>query len=152
MTSEGSDTAPGVGLTLFASSTQAFFSRPSSGVFSLSLETYRRVCLACGCPKCPKIHSLPPLPQEELWAVYSFCLVLRVFLFQGLCMYFILMLAVLGLRCCEHAFSSCSRRGPPSVAVCGLPLLQSTGSRCAGFSSCRSWALQHRLSSCGSRT
>ena len=118
----------------------------------MSLETYWRVCLASGCPKCPKIHSPPRLPQEELWAVYSFCLVLRVFLFQDLFMYFILMLAVLGLRCCGHGFSSCSRQGLPSIAVCGLPLLQSTGSRCTGFSRCHSWALQHRLCSCGSRT
>ena len=32
-----------------------------------------------------------------------------------------------------------------------LLLLQSTGSRCAGFSSCGVWALEHRLSSCGAR-
>lgn len=64
MTSEGSDTPLAGGLTLFASSTQAFFSRPSSGVFLLSLETYWGVCLACGYPKCPKLHSLccPPTP------------------------------------------------------------------------------------------
>ena len=32
-----------------------------------------------------------------------------------------------------------------------LLLLQSTGSRRAGFSSCGSWALERRLSSCGAR-
>ena len=32
-----------------------------------------------------------------------------------------------------------------------LLLLQSTGSRCMGFSSCGSQALEHRLSSCGAR-
>ena len=32
-----------------------------------------------------------------------------------------------------------------------LPLLWSTDSRRAGFSSCGSWALERRLSSCGSR-
>ena len=32
-----------------------------------------------------------------------------------------------------------------------LLLLQSTGSRHAGFSSCGTWALEHRLSSCGTR-
>ena len=32
-----------------------------------------------------------------------------------------------------------------------LLLLQSTGSRCAGFSSCGSRALERRLSSCGAR-
>ena len=33
-----------------------------------------------------------------------------------------------------------------------LLLLESTGSRCAGFNSCGLWALELRLSSCGSRT
>ena len=33
---------------------------------------------------------------------------------------FILFLAVLGLRCCSQAFSSCGERGLLSVAVCGL--------------------------------
>ena len=59
------------------------------------------------------------------------------------------------------------------VAVCGLPLvaatrgysllwcagfslswlllLQSTGSRSAGFSSCGTWALECKLSNCGAR-
>ena len=41
---------------------------------------------------------------------------------------FILFLAVLGLRCCARAFSSCGERG--------LLLLWSTGSRRSGFSSC----------------
>ena len=33
---------------------------------------------------------------------------------------FILFLAVLGLRCCTQAFSSCSEQGLFFVAVCGL--------------------------------
>ena len=46
------------------------------------------------------------------------------------------------------------------VAACGLSLvevsrgyssLQSTGSRHTGFSSCVTWALERRLSSCGAR-
>ena len=32
-----------------------------------------------------------------------------------------------------------------------LLLLRSMGSSCAGFSSCGSWALEHRLSSCGAQ-
>ena len=32
----------------------------------------------------------------------------------------------------------------------GYSLLQCTGSRCTGFSSCGTRALEHRLSSCGS--
>ena len=56
-------------------------------------------------------------------------------------------------------------RGLSLFAVCGgysslrctefsllwLLLLQSMGSRCADFSSCGSWALERRLSSCGAR-
>ena len=37
------------------------------------------------------------------------------------------------------------------VAVRGLLLLRSTGSRHVGFSSCGAWALERRLSSCGAR-
>ena len=45
-------------------------------------------------------------------------------------------MAVLGLRFCARAFSSCGKRGPLFIVMCG-PLLQplllwSTGSRCAG--------------------
>ena len=68
-----------------------------------------------------------------------------------------LFLAALGLRCCAWAFSSCSEWGLLFVAVCGLLslrwllLLQSRGSRCAGFSSCGIRALELRLSSCGTQ-
>ena len=58
---------------------------------------------------------------------------------------FIYLLAALGLRCCEQAFSSCGERGLLFVGVCGLliivaSLLRSTGSRHAGCSSCGTWA------------
>ena len=63
-------------------------------------------------------------------------------------------LAALSLCCCVRAFSSCGERGLLLVAVRGLLigwllLLQSTGSRRAGFSSCGMQALECRLSSCG---
>ena len=56
-----------------------------------------------------------------------------------------LSLAVLGLRCCTWAFSSCGERGLLFVAVRGLliavaSLVRSTGSRRVGFSSCGTWA------------
>ena len=62
--------------------------------------------------------------------------------------------AALGLRCCAWAFSSCGERGLLFVWCVGfslrwLLLLRSTGSRRMGFSSCGSWALERRLSSCG---
>ena len=48
-----------------------------------------------------------------------------------------LILAVLGLRCCARAFSSCGKWGHSSSRCTGLSLsrpllLRSTGSRCAG--------------------
>ena len=55
-----------------------------------------------------------------------------------------LFLAVLGLRCCSRAFSSCGEGGATLhcgawASHCGV-LLQSTGSRRAGFGSCGMWA------------
>ena len=72
-------------------------------------------------------------------------------------------MAVLGLLCCARAFSSCSKRGLLFILVCGL--LIAVTSRCRawalgarasvvvahGLSSCGSWALERRLSSCGTR-
>ena len=63
-----------------------------------------------------------------------------------------LSLTVLGLCCFLQAFSSCSTQGLLFVVVCGLSLrwlllLQSTGSRRAGFSSCGTgtWLLHGML-------
>ena len=55
-------------------------------------------------------------------------------------------LAALCLRCCSQAFSICGKWGLLFVVVRWLLLLQSTGSRRVGFSSCGT-----RLSSCGTR-
>ena len=53
-------------------------------------------------------------------------------------------LAVLGLRCCAPAFSSCSEQGLPSR--CGV-----RPSRCRGFSCCRALVVEAaRLESTGS--
>ena len=62
----------------------------------------------------------------------------------------------MGPRCYAWALSSCSEQGPPPTVVGGLPTvaappLRSTGSRCGGFSSCGTWALERRLSGCGAR-
>ena len=57
----------------------------------------------------------------------------------------------------HRLLSSCGEQGLLFVAVHGLLslqwllLLRSTGPRHAGFSSCGSWALERRLSSCGTR-
>ena len=78
--------------------------------------------------------------------------------------YLFIYLAALGLRCCARAFSSCNEWGLLFVVVCGLLTAvaslcsgaQAPGTRAAvvvarGLSSCGLWALEHRLSSCGTR-
>ena len=62
-----------------------------------------------------------------------------------------LFLAVLGLHCCARALSSCGERGLFFLGVCWFLLLWSRGSRCVGFGSCGSGALECRLNSCGAR-
>ena len=76
---------------------------------------------------------------------------------------FIYLLAVLGLRCCVRAFSSCSDQGYSSLRCAGFSLqwlllcgAWALGARASvvaarGLSSCGSRALERRLSSCGSR-
>ena len=70
-------------------------------------------------------------------------------------------MAVLGLRCCEQAFSSCGEQGLLFIAVRGLLIMvvsrcgtRALGARASvvvahGLSSCGSQAVEHRLSSCG---
>ena len=58
---------------------------------------------------------------------------LKIYLFT-----FLKFLVVLSLRCCTQAFSSCGEQG--------LLLFRSMASRCVGFSSWGSWALQCGLS------
>ena len=85
-----------------------------------------------------------PPPQDCL--TYSLSVSFSLFLFFKFIHLFYLFLAALGLRCCTWAFPSCSERGLLFVVVRGLLivmaslLLWSMGSRCAGFSSCGTWA------------
>ena len=80
------------------------------------------------------------------------CAALLFFYFLNLLYLFLkskfiyLVLAALGLRCCAWAFSLVAASGGCSSLWCTgfslqwLLLLQSTGSRLAGFSSCGTWA------------
>ena len=74
-------------------------------------------------------------------------------------------MAVLGLHCCRPAFSSGGKQGLSLVGVLGFliavaPLVVEQGRQscgpseavACGFSGCGSWALEHRLGSCGTRT
>ena len=88
--------------------------------------------------------SWSPFSLEELFF-------LKTILSTFFKIYLFLFLAVLGLHCCARAFSSCGERGYSSLRCMGfslwwLLLLRSTGSRCAGFSSCGTRALERRLS------
>ena len=79
------------------------------------------------------------------------------FLFKFYVIIFICLLwAVLGLRCCTGFSLVAASRGYSLFAVHGLSLqrlllLWSMGSGMCGLSSCGSWALEHRLSSCGAQ-
>ena len=53
-------------------------------------------------------------------------------------------LAVLGLHYCMRAFSSCGKQG--LLPSCGVQV-----SHCGVFSCFGTWALEYRLSNCGSR-
>ena len=86
----------------------------------------------------------------------------RVFFFFFLInLFYLFILAVLGLCCCVWTFSSCSEQGLLFVAVRGLliavaSLVAEHGSRhtvvvAHGLSSFGSWALEPRLSSCDAR-
>ena len=74
------------------------------------------------------------------------CLMPKDFLFFSFFLsFFFFFLAALSLLCCARAFSSCGEWRLLFVVVHGLPLqwlllLWSTGSRCAGFSSCSTQA------------
>ena len=95
--------------------------------------------------------------RSRILQVISFLSELFFFFLINLFIYF---LAVLGLRCCARAFSSCSKRELLFVAVCGLLIAeaslccgaQALGAQASvgvvhGLSGCGSRALEHRLSS-----
>ena len=69
----------------------------------------------------------------------SFCFFVFFFKLYNFYLFIYLFMAVLGLCFCARAFSSCGKRGPLFIAVCG-PLTIAA-----------SLAAEHRLSNCGSR-
>ena len=80
-----------------------------------------------------------------------------LFIYLILFLFIFLFFAAFGSSLLHAGFSLvATSRGYSSLQCAGfslrwLLLLRSTGSRCADFSSCGSWALEHRLSSCGTR-
>ena len=86
-------------------------------------------------------------------------MVLGGIFFQGECCYFlktIYLLTVLSLCCCVGFSLAVASRGSSLLQWIGfslqwLLLLWSVGSGVCGLSSCGSWALEHRLSSCGAQ-
>ena len=74
--------------------------------------------------------KLPYVSAFEICAICSREATSKTFFFLNIFIY--LFLAVLGLRFCARAFSSCGERGPLFIAVRGPLTLRSTGSRRAG--------------------
>ena len=110
----------------------------------ISYYVYRRyaVCLLCYQNLVMKILTIR-ISKEWLCIYFLFCFTNRITKLTRLYL-FIFFLAVLGLRFCARAFSSCGRRGPLFIAVCGpLTIVASLVAE---------HRLQsRRLSSCGSR-
>ena len=76
------------------------------------------------------------LRQQKLLYIYI------IYLLISVCIY---ILAVLGLRCCVQAFSSCNKWGSLSscarVSYCsGFSCCRAQALWCGGFSNCGSWA------------
>ena len=95
-------------------------------------------------PHCLLLQKHTELLTEFFF--FFFCINLFYFIYFWLCWDFVAV--------CRVFFSSCGEWGLLFVVVCRLLivvplLLQSTGSRSVGFSSCGLRALEHRLSSCG---
>ena len=78
-------------------------------------------------------------------SIFKINLFIYLFIYLWLCCVFV----------AAHRLSLVVVSGGYSLLQCAgfslqwLLWLQSTGSRCTGFSSCGLWALEHRLSSCG---
>ena len=80
--------------------------------------------------------ALHPTPQLCIIVFLFVCFCLKHLKILFLFFKFIYILAVLGLRCCARASSSCSKWGLLFVVVRRLLLWWSMGSRPVGFSSC----------------
>ena len=122
---------------------------------SLPYLTLRRVC--CTSAQYVSGNWKPTRTHFKLHCEKLICISSKpVFFFfynfkKNKFIYFIyFFLAVLGLRCCVRAFSSCGKREL---------LFLERASHCGGFSCCGAWALgmwasvvvAHGLSSCGSQ-
>ena len=78
--------------------------------------------------------SWPPSPSNAVFLLKTSAMYFVLFYFLSLFIY--LFLAVLGLRCCARAFSSCGKR---ASLCCGAQ-----ASHCGGFSCCGARALGMR--------
>ena len=81
----------------------------------------------------------PTVPRASVCNLLSFFFLINLFI------YLYLFLAVLGLRFCSRAFSSCGGRGPLFIAVRGpltivASLVAEHRLQTRGLNSCGSWA------------
>ena len=113
----------------------ASLSAPSSSFFRRLKLVMKRELNQWTCSWCCSIENIASVTRKWFLSVFFF-----VFFFFLRCI-----CVSLGLHCCTQAFSSCDERGYSLLWHTGfwlqwLLLLQSTGSRCVGFSSCGTWA------------
>ena len=83
------------------------------------------------------------IPTSSVWEFWLLCFLINTW--YSLFFFFILFMAVLGLRFCARAFSSCGKRGPLFIAVRGpltlaASLVAEHRLQTRRLSSCGSWA------------
>ena len=120
-----------------------------------SLPFFRVICLESKdlcfnkIISCAYVVSFRPFITKENWVFSMFFLNLFIYLFIYFWLHWVFIAARrLSLVAASGGYSSLQCAG---FSLQWLLLSRSTGSRCAGFSSCGSWALEHRLSSYGAR-
>ena len=72
------------------------------------------------------VHDLKNLPGDKI--DLNFFLIISYYFLKIIYLFIYLFMAVLGLCFCARAFSSCGKRGPLFIAVCGP--LTIVASRC----------------------
>ena len=141
-----------LGLSFLLWSSAVYWGTPVLEHAGSVLVAYRPGCpMACGNISFPtRDRSLIPCIARWIlnyWTDHQGNPNVKLFLF----FFKLYFLAVAGLHCCTQAFSSCSAW---DFSLQWLLLLQSPQASVVAvrrFSSCGSWALELRLSSCGAR-
>ena len=107
---------------------------------SISQIFFSKGCCSTG------LHGCKVIPWNHIFYFFLFSFYNFIYLF----------LAVLGLHCCagflKSQWAAAALHGSAQASRCGgLFCCQAQALGHVGFSHCGSWALEHRLNSCGAR-